>query len=399
MQIQRCRGGILDEIIPSYMSRVETFYARDLPFAVYERHHWGKGMSEKQAYLSGGFELVERICAEYAGGIEMIQCPWRMVKDRAMDLRSRVGHQAYLRNVERVDADLTVDWVWGWSLSQGKALLVPASMVFLSRSVFQGKFMLNFSSGLAAGTTMEDAVLQGLMETVEHDARYIWQANAVVTPKLTGLPEAVREIEDKLAEQGFDLIVKDYTTDIGIYVFRAWIVKPDDPVRYAASGMGAGLRPEMALNRAVSEAKQAWPNHARPSDPYHASRSNADLFGYNTAALFTHYQDNRMDILGRGPERDYRNLPDLSSGNIASDVRKAMDLIARAVPDNDILVVNLTRESFGIPVVRVIASGLQNPSQPLQNFPGGRLFSVPVTLGYHTRELSYEELYNDRHQQ
>ncbi len=399
VRIHQSRGGLLDEIIPSFRSYTSSVYDPNLPFIISEHRHWGKGMNAKQAYLSAGFEMMERICAEYSAKIEMLQCPYKEVQEIALDLETRVGKQYYLRNMDKLDANIPVDWVWGWSLTNKKNIMVPASMVFLSRSVFQGKFILGSSSGLSAGTTMEDAILQGLLEAVEHDARYIWQANFITPPKLTDLPPKAQEIKEQLKAIGCDLIVRDYTTDLGVYIFRAWIVQPDNPVLYASSGMGASLRPEIALYRAISEAKQSWPSETTSSSTDFASKNNTDLFGYNTATLFMHYQDNVTELLAGGPEKSYSDCPDRSSGNISQDIRVIVKSIGKNSPGSDVVAVNLTREEFGIPAVRVITSGLQNPSQPLQNFPQDRLFDLPVKLGFRSKRLSFKELFNDCHQQ
>ena len=100
-----------------------------------------------------------------------------------------------------------------------------------------------------------------------------------------------------------------------------------------------------------------------------------------------------------GPEVAFDSLPDLSTGDILRDIHATMERIVREIPGSDIIVVNLTREVFGIPAVRVIVSGLQNASQPLQNVPGDRLFIQPVKLGYSDKRLSFKDLYNDNHQQ
>lgn len=399
VNIQQCRNGILDEIIPSFRSYTSAVFSPDLPFTIDEHRHWGKGMNEEQAYLSAGFELMERICAEYSGNVEMIQRTYSEVKDLALDLQTRVGEQHYLRNIDSIDADIPVDWVWGWSLVHHKYVLVPASMVYLSRTLFQGKFISNSSSGLAAGTTLEDAILQGLLEAVEHDARYIWQANPVVTPKLTDLPDSVKKLTKQMKELGFKLFIRDCTTDLGIYVFKAWLVQEDNPIHYAASGLGASLKPDIALSRAISEAKQSWPSEKQQAPKHYASKNNTDLFSYNTATLFMHYQDNVTDLLADGTEVSYASLPDLSSGDISRDILEIQSRLIKQVPNSDLIVVNLTKEEFGIPVVRVITSGLQNPSQPLQNFPQNRLFEQPIKLGFRDKPLSFKELYNDCHQQ
>lgn len=56
---------------------------------------------------------------------------------------------------------------------------------------------------------------------------------------------------------GYKVVVRDYTNDIGIPVFRAWIVSLDDYTAYAFNGFGASYDPEIALERAITEAVQS----------------------------------------------------------------------------------------------------------------------------------------------
>ena len=398
--IEKITSRQIDRIIPSFVSRVTSAYSPDLPI-IDDRFHWGKGMTEEQAYLSGGFELLERISSEYYGDVEIIRCPHKAVRDIALDVPARVGTVYYSRNIDIFDENMDVDWVWGFSYKSRQPVLVPASMVFLTKAVFAGKFVMNTSSGLAAGATLQDAVLQGFMEAIEHDARYILQANAITMPRFANasFPARIREMIAGFNALNFEVIIRNYTLDSGIYVFRAWLVQKDNPMLYAGCGMGASLDPLAALNRALSEAKQSWPVFPRVQDAHYAAHVNSELYDANSCSLFNLQQDNQVDILPGGEIVEFSALENKSTGSVVGDIEKSCSLIAEHVPGFELVVVNLTKEIFGVPVVRVIASGLQNPYQPQQNFPGERLFNVPVALGLAEKKLNYREIFNDRHLQ
>jgi thiazole/oxazole-forming peptide maturase SagD family component len=401
VKIEKITSREMDKIIPSYVSRVSPVYSSELPFIVGERFHWGKGMTEEQAYLSGGFELMERISAEYYGNVEMIRCPYKEVKDIALNIPIRTGDVFYSRNIDVLDENKEIDWVWGYSYKRGKAILVPASMAYLTSAVFNGKFIPNSSSGLSAGATVEDAILQGLMEAIEHDARYIIQANSITMPKFinASFPMDVADLIHKFESLNFEVIIRNYTLDNGVYMFKTWLVQKDNPLQHATCGMGANLDPLIALNRALSEAKQSWPVFPRPTETHYAAKVNSELYDYNSCSLFSQYQDIQVDILPKDASVDFARLSNKSTGSVVKDIERTISMVSEQTPTFDVVVVNLTKDIFNIPVVRVIASGLQNPSQPLQNFPRGRLFDVPVKLGLSDKKLTFGEIFNDRHPQ
>ena|GEM_PF-903227 len=399
MKITKNTSGSLDKILPTYRSEISNFYKHDFPLLIHREHDWGKGITEDQAYLSAAYELFERICSGYYGHVDMIRASYEEVKDSAMDVENRIGTVHYDRNIDRFDRRLPIDWVWGYSLVKERPILVPASMVYQTKCKFLGKFHLTTTGGLAAGTTIEDAILQGLMETIEHDAWYIWQANAITTPKVRiesiNDPD-VAKILDEIRQIGFHLIIRYQATDIGVPVFRTWLVNEKDYAVYASSGFGANLDPCIALKRSITEAKLAWPSIPPGENLYYSAKNSTSILETNVS-LYSLYHFNKTDVLKEGKVIDFDEIPNLSTGTIARDIKKSVKLIKRAVPKADIIVVNLEKEIFKIPVVRVVSAGLQNASIPLQNFPEDRVFKVPKIMGYRDHELSFVEIFNDRH--
>lgn len=399
IKITKNTTGPIDKIMPTYRSEISNFYKHDFPLLIQQQHHWGKGMTEDQAYLSGTFEMFERICSGYYGHVEMIRAFYEEVKNIAMDVETRIGTVHYDRNIDRFDRKLPIDWVWGYSLVKERPILVPASMVYQTKCKFLGKFHLTTTGGLAAGTTIEDAILQGIMETIEHDAWMIWQTNAITTPKVSCKsikdPNASR-ILDEIEEKGFRVIIRYYVTDTQVPVFRTWLVNEKDYVVYASSGFGANLDSGIALKRSITEAKLAWPSIPPGENLYYSAKNKTSVLETD-ASLYSLYHFNKTDILKETKVIDFDDIPNLSTGTICGDIKKSIKLIKRAVSKADIVVVNLENEIFKIPVVRVISPGLQNASMPLQNFPGNRVFKVPKIMGYRDHELSFVEIFNDRY--
>lgn len=397
--IEKTVKDVLDKVTPTYNSSISDFYKKDFPLLIGQKNQWGKGITEKQAYLSGSFELFERICSEYYGNLEMIRASYGDVEDIAIDLERTIGTVYLHHDIERFDPHMPIDWIWGYSLVKERPILIPASMVYLTQCKFVGRFCGAQSGGLAAGTTIEDAILQGLMETIEHDAWMIWQANAITTPQVrkeTIDDPAIGRIIDEIEQIGFRLIIRYQTTDIEVPVFLTWLINEKDYSFYAWRGYGANLDKRIALKRSITEANQSLPYINKEENLTYMSIGNQDMLDHQWS-LFYLYHFNQTDILEEGPAISFKDIPHLSTGTITGDIKKTIALIRKAVPKTDIVVVNLEQEVFKIPVVKIITVGLQNMGRPLINFPQNRLFRVPRILGYRDYELSYKELFNNRY--
>ena len=70
-----------------------------------------------------------------------------------------------------------------------------------------------------------------------------------------------------------------------------------------------------------------------------------------------------------------------------------MELLQNTVENSDVVVINLSKDIFNIPVVRVLSIGLQNCFKPIQ-CAQDRLFQMPKKLGLIKHELTYKEIYN-----
>jgi thiazole/oxazole-forming peptide maturase SagD family component len=401
VKIEKSTNGPLDDILPSYMAKVSDFCRADYPFLITEKNQWGKGVTDEQAFLSGCFELFERICSEYYGNVDMVRAPYKEVQDIALDVKSQIGTIYFDRGIERFNEDIPIDWVWGYSLIQERPLLVPASMVYITKSKFCGHFHPSTSGGHAAGTSIEDAILQGLMETIEHDAWMIWQANGITTPQVRNESiedDIVLDMIERIEEVGFRVIIRYLPTDIGIPVFRTWIVNENNYVAYAGNGLGANLDSKIALKRSITEAKLYLPSFIKKERLYYGNSNNLDVVN-NKTSLFYLYHFISTDIFNSDKHRtliNFDEIPGSTTGSISGDIEKAIKTIKNTISNPDVAVVSLENKSLNIPVVKIIPVGLQKLSEPIQCVQN-RLFQLPVTLGYRDYELTYQQLYNDRY--
>ena len=379
-------------------STIKSIHKSQLPFIIPDMTNRGKGITDEQAYISAAFELFERISSMYYGDVEMVRATHEEVKALAINVKAYIGRTFLHGVMDRFEKDKPVDWVWGYSLINHCPKLVPASMVFLTETKFFGQSSHTSSGGLSAGAVIEDAILQGLLEVVEHDSWMIWQANSITMPQIRNETIQVphlAQIMRHLEESELRVIVRNYTTDISIPVFRTWIVNDRDYLDYATNGFGANLNPAIALERSISEAYQ--PMRIRNTEEQLAYRKPGTrdfLNMYGSLYNLDHF--NRVEILKDNPKFDYGLFSDQATRSVIGDIKKIISLIQRVVPDGDVVVVNLTKDEFNIPVVRVVVEELQRVAEPLISGQR-RLFKLPQKLGYRNNELTYKELYSGKY--
>lgn len=67
------------------------------------------------------------------------------------------------------DSDVAINWVWGYSLTQQRSILVPERLAYYSLGFHDG-FVYETSNGCALGSSLVEAIFHGILEIVERDA-------------------------------------------------------------------------------------------------------------------------------------------------------------------------------------------------------------------------------------
>ena len=180
--------------------------------------------------------------------------------DRALDPRSCGLYAPHTYAVDPMvgpfDPERPIPWVEGWSLRDERPVLVPARLVYYSAGTHGDNFVFECSNGCATGSTLEEAVLFGLLELVERDAFLLgWYGNLPLTEiDLASVRGTrVREMVARAALHGYEVHAFDNRVDLPLPVVTGLAVRRDDGPGTLAFAAGASFDPETAVESALSE--------------------------------------------------------------------------------------------------------------------------------------------------
>jgi ribosomal protein S12 methylthiotransferase accessory factor len=352
----------------------------------------GRGLTAEQARAAALCEALERHSGFFRGTESRVEASRRELGEAAVhpDDCLRISERQYADREawnaldlpyhwlpEPFDEDRPVDWTPAWSLTRGEFRWLPTAYAFYGAPLPEGhRFCRADSNGCAAGSCLEEAVLQGFLEIVERDALALWWYNRVRRPGV--LLDSFRNpwfaaLSEHLEQLGRRVWVLDLTTDLGIPAFvalsRELSPRPGDFIL----GAGAHLDPALAISRALSEITQFLPG-------FLAGRPRRVLSEDPGEAPYLVPDPDR-------PPRTAGDLPDLSRPDLREEVELCVERARRR--GLELLVVDQTREDLGLPVVRVVVPGMRLFRA---RFAPGRLYDVPISLGWLSAPLPEAEL-------
>jgi ribosomal protein S12 methylthiotransferase accessory factor len=153
----------------------------------------GAGFSQRQAWDAAVGEAVERYCLSAVQPDRITLASWSSLDESAGAIHpiEVIVHDEPASSHPDGDArsfeEVLVGWLPGHSLVDGRDRLVPACTVHIPyRRTHPDEKLIApaISTGSAAGTTLEDAVLSGLYESIERDAFSIMWLNRWPAPRL-----------------------------------------------------------------------------------------------------------------------------------------------------------------------------------------------------------------------
>jgi ribosomal protein S12 methylthiotransferase accessory factor len=250
-------------------------------------------------------------------------------------------------------------------------------------------FAMGDSNGAAAGTSFEDATLQGFLELVERDAVALWWYNRVQRPAVDldsfGDPyiDRMREVYAGLHREMWAL---DLTADFGIPVVGAFSRRTDKPAEDILIAFGAHLDPHIALTRALTEMNQFLSPvaDAGPGETAYSGADHEQKAWWTSATLAN--QPYLRPLAGHAPATAARwDMP------AADDLRTDLETVQRVVAEHgmEMLVLDQTRPDVGLPVAKVIVPGMRHF---WARFAPGRLYDVPVRLGWQAAPTAEADL-------
>jgi ribosomal protein S12 methylthiotransferase accessory factor len=359
----------------------------------------GKGVTAIHAQASALCEALERHCATFQGDEEILRSSYASLGDRAIHPDScQLFHQRQFDEretwndthgpfqyvCEPFDEKAELDWTPVWSLTEQRHRLLPTGMLYFGAPRDPGPLMVRAdSNGNAAGASLEDAVLQGLLEVVERDAVSLWWYNRTSQPAidLEAFSDPwLTELREVYAGMQREVWALDLTADLGIPTTVALSRRVDKAEEDVMLGFGAHLDPAIALRRAMTEMNQLMP---AVIGGYHSKDPDALRWWRTVTRANQPYLSPRPDAPARRPG-DYET-------SHSDDLREDVEDIHGRLREKglQLLVLDQTRPDIGLPVVKVIVPGMR---QFWARFAPGRLFDVPVQLGRLRQQTTYEKL-------
>jgi oxazoline/thiazoline synthase len=366
----------------------------------------GKGITALHAKVSALCEAVERYSGNFHGDEERIPGSLRSLGEAAIHPNAcqlyherqyaervnwNAGHAAFQYICDPLDEDAELDWTPVWSLTQRRPRYLPTGLLYygVPDGHGHGKHYVHAdSNGSAAGSSLEDAVLQGLLELIERDAVAIWWYNRSRLPgvDLDAFADPwVDELRSVYAGLGREVWVLDVTADLDIPVMVAISRRTGEGPEDIMFGFGAHLDPRVALRRALTELNQMMPALVSNVDDVPARGADPDLEAWRRTATIA----NQPYLVPHPGERarvpgDYNYAPCEDLSEDVTAIQGKLEALGM-----EVLVLDQTRPDIGLPVVKVIVPGLR----PFwARFAPGRLYDVPVRCGRQAEPTSYEEL-------
>ena len=367
----------------------------------------GKGSTAEQARASALCEAVERYSGTFHG--DEIRCSRRLAdferageseaippnavqlfSDRQLDDAERLNARGHPYNFvpDRLDPEMEIEWSPLWSFTEERHRYLPTSLLYGTRDdEGRGPVFRADSNGCAAGNTLEEAILQGFYELVERDAFAIWWYNRLRLPEveLSSFGDGyLSSACEYYGRRRREMWVLDATSDFGIPVFVA-ISRKVEGSEEIIYGAGAHIDPHVAASRAVCELNQClqWVQGPAGSGSKSAVSDPMTRSWWRSGRLADHPY--LAPATGKVRVASDYSIPD--TADTRDDIEHCQALVeARGM---ELCVLDQTRPDIGMPVVRVVVPGMRHF---WERFAPGRLYEVPVSMGWRDHALAEGEL-------
>lgn len=320
----------------------------------------GKGTTQPQARISAMMEAFERCLAERNGVNQDVQgdIESQELIEPIEKIKSNYNFvdPASLITLEPIFPTTLIEWTTGWDLLNNLEILVPSNSVYhpydapgLSTKLFRSN-----TNGLAAGNTIEEAVLHGMLEVLERDALSTAEFN-----RYPGKEIILREEDDGLysllqmcKSKGIELKLWLLAHDSGIPTVVAAMddIELRDPA-LLVMGAGSHLDPVIAVKRAITEAAQSRVVQI------HGAREDTERekfvreLGYERMKRMNNYWYENGEYV------NIADIPNIATDSPASNIDILLQIIGKIA--SHIVIVDLSRKSIITPVVRVVVPGFE----------------------------------------
>lgn len=363
--------------------------------------HCGSGESfdRSQAEIAAAAEALEGYCSDNLTNPKEIICTASRLKYRHIspEIIGLFNEDQYLDlDFDRYHPNSAIGWVPGQSLTHDELTYVPALSTYLNYSPGRDEQVLfqPGSSGLATGSSLEQATLSGLYEVIERDAFMItWlnqlPARRVIIPASMDIHPHVKMLE----QDGFEVKLFSLLTDSNCYVVLGVLTKSSDSTVSAFVGLGADINLCSATEKCVLEAMRSVITHSQElGDPQVQARieqfreHDIPVIDMEDHGYFYQKRDviNQFDFLDDGSEMEIELPADARS---QSNEHKIEQLVGSLNDSGlEVICIDLTTsdiKELGARVVRVIVPGLMpiHHGEGQRRLGNPRLYTFPEKCG------------------
>jgi ribosomal protein S12 methylthiotransferase accessory factor len=337
----------------------------------------GKGVTLELAKASAAMESIETYHAENID-LPVIRASYNELRAQKQTVAD--PSRLLFSQPDIYHPGLELFWIKGIELINEQEIWVPHDAVSIDFvRPTEGGFLKN-SNGLASGNHLMEALSHAICEVVERDAIvhfHLGFNNNAMPVNLQSVDSAAcQHVFSLIHDAGLIIIVLNITHEIGIPTFICYLIDPSPANQSSQSkvniGYGTHLSREIALLRAVTEAVQSRLTIIA------GSRDDIKK-AYYLLAEFRSYQKNSLiKKYSEQPEQDFATIPSLETESLDQDVQLELDLLKSNGIDQ-VLMVNLTKEAFEIPVVHVLIPGMEfNMEEDLKHNANERAANAKV---------------------
>jgi ribosomal protein S12 methylthiotransferase accessory factor len=330
----------------------------------------GKSNTLVGAKISGIMEGVETACAESPPRAHVWASALELGPSAPSSLFPRSPRSSSTRH-ERMA------WLRGYDLVAQRAVYVPRTLAALTLTRNTSPFFAQLgTNGLASGNDVVEAALHGICELVERDAEALWHSSSESVKRdthvdLTTVSDPIcLEALNRFRAAGIAVQVFDITSDLALPSFLALVDDWDAPTPRLGRFGGTGCHPaaEVALLRALCEAAQ--------SRLTFIVGAREDIAAANYAwSQVSRLLGPRLASYSRTSPRAFSLDSGYRSSDIAEDLRWTVGRFA-ACGIRHLIAVDLSHAALGIPVLRILAPGLEHLRHQSGYRPGPRARSV-----------------------
>ena len=284
-----------------------------------------------------------------------------------------------------LDENTRIHWIEAYDLMSETYKWVPYEPVHTDYRTplpsGHGHFIPS-SNGLSSGNHIIEATIHGICELIERDAIALWTLKSDPHQHKTKIETSTvkdkrcKTIINKFKRANTLVGIWDVTSNVGIPSFLCRII-PDQPPPLSdirpSSGMGCHLSKDIALLRALTEAAQSRLTFIS------GARDDLARTGYKKFASEDVYREWEKCISDEitPPQKSFEDIETYSGESFNTDLRILLDHL-KNINLEEVLVVDLTKPEFDIPVVRVLIPGLDgyfSPDESVVNQRTGQILS------------------------